>query len=127
MSNGVSNGGESKNKSDVPAKPKPVDTSVFRNDEEIKNNATLDGTWHRSSVETLNFGALLRGFYVFLGLSVIVIMYFTVRAIRLGRKKTKVKKYGILASREDLEMTPLGVDDEEEDNTIFDLSSHPGH
>ncbi|XP_046399016.1 membrane protein FAM174A-like [Ischnura elegans] len=128
-SNGFTSVVETKNRSVVPvvpAKPKPVDTSVSRNNGELKSNATLDGTWRRNSTDSMNFGALLRGFYVFLGLSVIVIMYFTVRAIRLGRKKTKVKKYGILASREDVEMTPLGVDDDEEDNTIFDISSHPG-
>jgi hypothetical protein len=35
-----------------------------------------------------------------------------------------VRRYGILASRGDVEMTPLGLDDEEEDTTMFELSSH---
>jgi hypothetical protein len=34
-----------------------------------------------------------------------------------------VRKYGILASQEDVEMTPLGAEDEEEDATLFDMTS----
>jgi len=44
-------------------------------------------------------------------------------AFRLRRKKTAVRKYGILASQEDVEMTPLGAEDEEEDATLFDMTS----
>jgi hypothetical protein len=45
-------------------------------------------------------------------------------AFRLRRRKSTVRKYGILASREDVEMTPLGAEDEEEDTTLFEMSSH---
>lgn len=36
-----------------------------------------------------------------------------------------MRKYGILANNDDVvEMTPLGVDDEDEDMTLFEINSH---
>lgn len=78
----------------------------------------------RDPPKNISAGAVVRGFYVFVGLGAIVVMYIVVRTVRLRRKKTTVRKYGILASREDVEMTPLGADDDEEDMTLFDMSSH---
>jgi hypothetical protein len=43
---------------------------------------------------------------------------------RLRRRKSIVRKYGILASRGDVEMTPLGLEDEDEDTTMFEMPSH---
>jgi hypothetical protein len=42
----------------------------------------------------------------------------------MRHKKSTVRKYGVLASREDVEMTPLGAEDEEDDTTLFEMSSH---
>ncbi|XP_067001999.2 protein FAM174C [Anabrus simplex] len=84
-----------------------------------------DTIGHMPHDAKLSPGAVLRGFYVFVGLGAIVVMYIVVRTIRLRRKKTTVRKYGILASREDVEMTPLGAEDEDEDTTLFDVNSHP--
>nr|CAD7459238.1 unnamed protein product [Timema tahoe] len=42
----------------------------------------------------------------------------------LRRKKTTVRKYGILASREDMEMTPLGAEEDDDDTTLFDVNNH---
>nr|CAD7592017.1 unnamed protein product [Timema genevievae] len=44
--------------------------------------------------------------------------------IMLRRKKTTVRKYGILASREDMEMTPLGAEEDDDDTTLFDVNNH---
>jgi hypothetical protein len=49
--------------------------------------------------------------------------FYVVRAFRLRRKKTAVRKYGVLASREDVELTPLGAEDEDEDMALFDMSA----
>lgn len=43
---------------------------------------------------------------------------------RLRRRRSKVRRYGILANREDVEMTPLGEEDEDEDATVFDINEH---
>lgn len=76
------------------------------------------------SRKIISTGAFIRAFYVFVGVGAIVVMYIVVRTVRLRRKKSTVRKYGILASREDVEMTPLGAEDEEEDMTLFEMSSH---
>jgi len=74
----------------------------------------------RKSIST---GAFIRAFYVFVGLGAIIVMYIVVRTVRLRRKKTAVRKYGVLASREDVELTPLGIEDEDEDMALFDMTA----
>lgn len=49
--------------------------------------------------------------------------FCVVYAFRLRRKKTAVRKYGVLASREDMELTPLGAEDEDEDMALFDMTA----
>lgn len=91
------------------------------------NNATVADSVGEHTVgrpqRNLNSGALLRGFSVFVGLSAIVVIYIVIRAISMRRKKTTIRKYGILTNREDVEMTPLGAEDDEEDTTLFDVSN----
>ncbi|PNF35494.1 hypothetical protein B7P43_G04122 [Cryptotermes secundus] len=76
------------------------------------------------SRKIISTGAFVRAFYVFVGVGAIVVMYIVVRTVRLRRRKSAVRKYGILASREDVELTPLGAEEEEEDTTLFEMSSH---
>jgi hypothetical protein len=49
--------------------------------------------------------------------------FCVVHAFRLRHKKTAVRKYGVLASREDVELTPLGAEDEDEDMALFDMTA----
>ncbi|XP_054012570.1 uncharacterized protein LOC128894679 [Hylaeus anthracinus] len=74
---------------------------------------------------TLNAGALKRGLYVFVGLSVLVMAYIMFRSFRLSKTRAQmVRKYGILAHRQDVEMRPLPLDEEDdEDTTVFDASN----
>lgn len=53
----------------------------------------------------------------------IMLHFFVVGSFRLRRKKTSVRKYGVLASREDVELTPLGAEDEDEDMALFDMTA----
>lgn len=72
-------------------------------------------------------GAALRGLYVFIGLSGVVMLYIAVKLIRLKRKKTHIRKYGLLSNADDLEMAPLDADDDDdEDTTLFDAHNHIG-
>ena len=73
---------------------------------------------------SLNSGALLRGFFVFVGLSVIALAYMLFRSFRLNKNPTQmVRKYGILAHKQDIEMRPLPLDEEDDDDTtVFDVS-----
>ncbi|XP_043248876.1 membrane protein FAM174B-like [Colletes gigas] len=76
-------------------------------------------------VTTLNAGALKRGLYVFGVLSVLVMAYIVFRSLRLSKTRAQmVRKYGILAHRQDVEMRPLPLDEEDdEDTTVFDASN----
>ncbi|PSN33862.1 hypothetical protein C0J52_18857 [Blattella germanica] len=74
------------------------------------------------NIRNIGTGAVVRGFYVFVGLGAIVVMYIVVRTIRLKRKKTTIRKYGVLANQEDVEMTPLGAEDEDDESTLFDMT-----
>ncbi|XP_017885869.1 uncharacterized protein LOC108628458 [Ceratina calcarata] len=74
---------------------------------------------------SLNAGALKRGFYVFVGLSVLVMAYIVFRSFRFNKTRAQmVRKYGVLAHRQDVEMRPLPLDEEDdEDTTVFDASN----
>ncbi|CAL7944210.1 unnamed protein product [Xylocopa violacea] len=80
------------------------------------------GEGHTTS---LNAGALKRGFYVFVGLSVLVMAYTAFRSFRFSKTRAQmVRKYGVLAHRQDVEMRPLPLDEEDdEDTTVFDASN----
>ncbi|KAK3912279.1 Protein FAM174C [Frankliniella fusca] len=71
----------------------------------------------------LNPEALMRGFYVFVGLSAIVMVYIAWKSF--GKRPAQVHRYGVITNREDLEMAPLDSDDgDDDDTTHFDLSKH---
>ncbi|XP_076286028.1 uncharacterized protein LOC143211858 [Lasioglossum baleicum] len=90
-------------------------------------NATEPGKEHDEigHLTTLNTGALKRGLYVFIGLSVLVMAYIMFRNFRLSKTRAQmVRKYGVLANRQDVEMRPLPLDEEDdEDTTVFDASN----
>ncbi|KAI4493618.1 PREDICTED: membrane protein FAM174-like [Polistes canadensis] len=96
------------------------------------SNGTIQTTtlMSKESIEeghqtSLNSGALLRGFCVFIGLSILVMAYIVFRNFRLSKTRAQmIRKYGILAHRQDVEMRPLPLDEEDdEDTTVFDASN----
>ncbi|XP_061174077.1 membrane protein FAM174A-like [Saccostrea echinata] len=72
-----------------------------------------------------NKGMFMRAFYVLIGITAIVVVYFGVRAWRVRRKRNKSKKYGLITGRgADYEMAPLDADDDDddEDTTVFEMN-----
>lgn len=72
-----------------------------------------------------NKGMLWRTLCVSLGVTGIVIIYFVVRAVRLRRRRSKSRKYGIITQHDqgDVEMEPLGDgNDEDDDYTVFEMN-----
>ncbi|XP_055285673.1 membrane protein FAM174A isoform X2 [Moschus berezovskii] len=66
-----------------------------------------------------------RALTVLMVVSGAVLVYFVVRTVRMRRRNRKTRRYGVLDTNiENMELTPLEQDDEEEDNTLFD-ASHP--
>lgn len=54
-----------------------------------------------------------------------LIVYFVVRTVRLRRRNRKTRRYGVLDTNiENMELTPLEQDDDEDDTTLFD-ANHP--
>lgn len=70
-----------------------------------------------------NKDMLLRTFYVVISITGIIIVYFVIKMIRTRQRQSRTKRYGLLSSRDDhLEMTPLDIDDDEDDMTLFDVN-----
>jgi len=76
-------------------------------------------------IASLNTGALKRAVIVTFGLCGLVMMYIVFRSLRVNKSRPQmVRKYGILAHRQDVEMRPLPLDeDDEDDTTVFDASN----
>ncbi|XP_005093484.1 membrane protein FAM174A [Aplysia californica] len=85
-----------------------------------------DGGFGTFKAITDNSGMLFRAMYVLLGVTGIVVVYFVVRALRLRRKRSKSRKYGIITQHDDgggMEMEPLGDGDEDDDDyTVFEMN-----
>lgn len=69
-------------------------------------------------------GVVLRAFYVIVGVMMIILVYFVVRIVRSRYRRSKTRRYGIIATHSaELEMQPLDrADDEEEETTLFEAS-----
>lgn len=66
-----------------------------------------------------------RALTVLMVVSGAVLVYFVVRTVRMRRKNRKTRRYGVLDTNiENMELTPLEQDDEDDDNTLFD-ANHP--
>ncbi|CAL1535590.1 unnamed protein product [Lymnaea stagnalis] len=102
----------------------PINT----NNSNCAENKEMDKDFPKSILSQMkeNKEMLLRTLYVTLGVTGIVVVYFIIRAVRLRRKRTKSRKYGIITQqgdRGDMEMEPLGDgDDDEEDYTVFEVN-----
>ncbi|GAB6032388.1 hypothetical protein CHUAL_011027 [Chamberlinius hualienensis] len=96
---------------------------ILKTNESYQNLTSSDSIGIRRIFKENN-GAVLRAFYVVVGVTAIVIVYFVVRSVRLRRKRSKTRKYGITGKNLDLEMTPLDQDDEEDDLTVFEAPKH---
>uniref|UniRef100_A0A1B6EK71 Uncharacterized protein n=1 Tax=Cuerna arida TaxID=1464854 RepID=A0A1B6EK71_9HEMI len=99
--------------------PESKEKILVKNETMTTNNAlAVNNMW----TTQLDPNAFTTGFYIFAGLSSLIIVYFIFKAIRLRRRNYKVRRYGVIASREDVEMTPLENEDDDEDSTVFDIS-----
>ncbi|XP_076028047.1 protein FAM174C [Genypterus blacodes] len=61
-----------------------------------------------------------RALYVLIGITMIGVLYFLIRAVRL-KKPVQRKKYGLLSNYED--SVELEAEDSEEDNTLYEARS----
>lgn len=103
--------------------------------EDVKNGTETPGTAVRSSssvaatngtskgpVDAFNVenSMIQRALYVLVGITIIGVLYFLIRAVRL-KKPTYRKKYGLLSNQDDaVEMDAV---DSDEDDTLYESRS----
>ncbi|XP_006010435.1 membrane protein FAM174 [Latimeria chalumnae] len=64
-----------------------------------------------------------RALCVLVIVSAAVIVYFVIRTVRMRRKNRKTRRYGVLDTNiENMELTPLEQEDDDDDNTLFDAN-----
>jgi len=89
-----------------------MDTSNYDN-----NNGTIPSVFGPNPLQ--NRGMIVRMTYVLVGFSILILVYFVVKAVRLRRMKSRTRKYGVLT--ENLN-SPLGLDeDSEEEVEVFEV------
>jgi len=67
-----------------------------------------------------NRGMIFRMTYVLCGFSLLILIYFVVKAVQLRRAKSRSRKYGVLTENLD---SPLGMDDEsDEEVEVFEVN-----
>ncbi|XP_029356527.1 protein FAM174C [Echeneis naucrates] len=100
-----------------PAAPKPaVTNSSGGNHTHGSGDKTAD-LFSRLNVDS---SMIQRALYVLIGITMIGVLYFLIRAVRL-KKPTHRKKYGLLSNYDDsVEMEAV---DSEEDDTLYDARS----
>ncbi|KAJ8374775.1 hypothetical protein SKAU_G00053550 [Synaphobranchus kaupii] len=95
--------------------PKPDNTS---NDSHNVTKNVNSNIFPRLNVDS---SMIQRALYVLIGITIIGVFYFLVRAVRL-KKTTQRKKYGLLSNQEDnMEMAPFESD--EEDMTVYEAKA----
>lgn len=106
---------------------KPLST-VGDNSTNCEGNSTtcVSGSGYIDKLsEMYQKGTIKRAFYVLIGITGIVVIYFIVRTVKSRRKRSKSKKYGVISMPgNDLEMAPLDADDDEDDVTVFEVNGH---
>ncbi|XP_059825438.1 membrane protein FAM174A-like [Hypanus sabinus] len=85
------------------------------------DKARTDGAYNAvpSAEQTM---MIQRALCVLVVVTALVVVYFVVRTIRMRRINRKNRKYGVLKTDlENMEMRPLDQEDDEEDETLFDI------
>lgn len=92
----------------------------------LKNTTSFSNVTKGSQEHAADFnldGAMInRALYVLIGITLIGVLYFLVRAVRLKKTGVQRKKYGLLSNYDDtMEMAHLESD--EDDTTVYEAKS----
>lgn len=92
-------------------------TTTMDTSNDHNNNGTIPSVFGPNPLQ--NRGMIVRMTYVLVGFSILILVYFVVKAVRLRRMKSRTRKYGVLT--ENLN-SPLGLDeDSEEEVEVFEV------
>ncbi|KAF7283926.1 hypothetical protein GWI33_022754 [Rhynchophorus ferrugineus] len=77
----------------------------------------------------MNTGAIIRALLVFAAIGIIFLLYVCYKTYRhntVDKRCVVIQKYGVRQRRSDMEMVPLPLSDDEDDETVFDLTTNVG-
>jgi len=86
----------------------------------LMNNGTIPAAYGADILQ--NRGMIARMTYVLVGFSILILVYFVVKAVRLRRVKSRTRKYGVLSENLD---SPLRLNDEyesDEEVEVFEVN-----
>ncbi|XP_030764796.1 uncharacterized protein LOC115889029 [Sitophilus oryzae] len=92
-----------------------------------KTNQITNPIINQINDDDVETGAVSRAILVFVAISIIFILYVAFKTYRrknVDKRRVLVTKYGVRARRSDVEMVPLPLSDEDEDETVFDLTAN---
>jgi len=105
--------------------PTGFDTSSNNSslDNIIDENTLQNGTYPALPVFLQNRGMITRMTYVLVGVSLLIVVYFVIKAVKLrSSPQSRVRRYGVLASADGNSSTPLKMDESDEDEVeVFDV------
>ncbi|XP_010869705.1 protein FAM174C isoform X2 [Esox lucius] len=103
----------------APVTTKNVSNSSANNSKDTTSNINKHNIVNTFYVDS---SMIQRALYVLIGITIIGVLYFLVRAVRLKKTTTSRKKYGLLSNYDDsVEMAALESD--EEDDTVYEARS----
>ncbi|KAG5897841.1 hypothetical protein JTB14_011839 [Gonioctena quinquepunctata] len=92
-------------------------SSVNKSKINTEKNPTSDSS---QDIET---GAVMRGVFVFAAIGILFMTYVAFKTYRRKKSNVLIRKYGIRTRRSDVEMTPLPLEDDDEDETVFEVGN----
>ncbi|XP_023651565.1 protein FAM174C [Paramormyrops kingsleyae] len=79
-------------------------------------------TNQRSLIPDIDSSMIQRALYVLTGITLIGLLYFLVRAVRVKKTSTRRKKYGLLSNYDD-NMELAHLESDEEDMTVYEAKA----
>lgn len=99
------------------ATPMTPTTTSLTEEAMTTSNGTIPSGYGTDILQ--NRGMIARMTYVLVGFSILILVYFVVKAVRLRRVKSRTRKYGVLTENLD---SPLGLDESDEEVEVFEVN-----
>ncbi|KAL3287917.1 hypothetical protein HHI36_002373 [Cryptolaemus montrouzieri] len=89
-----------------------------------QDNAKITSIHHSWNIEQES-GFLTNTMTILLLISLIFMVFVAYKTYRRKSRNARIKKYGVRLTRGNIEMTPLPLDNDDDDETVFDLKNVP--
>lgn len=91
------------------------DVFVTNRSAKYNQNGSVSYVWKNE----LTTNTIHNVLFIFLAVGCVIIIYLLFKSVILRRRQCKVRRYKVIASREDMETTPL--ENEDDELTVFDV------